>query len=145
LASLVVADSGIFLATVLLEPHTSQAKALVAFWEETGIQVAAPTLFRYEIVAVTRKSVYQKRLSAEEGIKGRDFLMEFDVQLMMDDNLLRRAYELATHFNRPTAYDSQYLAVAEHLGCEFWTADERLFNTVSQSLNWVKWLANFQP
>jgi len=52
-------------------------------------------------------------------------------------------YALAAQFNRPAAYDSQYLAVAERLGCEFWTADERLYNAVKTHLSWVKWLGNF--
>ena len=64
---------------------------------------------------------------------------------MIDDPLLRRGYELATQFNRPTAYDAQYLAVAERLQCEFWTVDERLYNAVKQALPWVKWLGNFAP
>ncbi|MBC8099768.1 MAG: type II toxin-antitoxin system VapC family toxin [Armatimonadetes bacterium] len=45
--------------------------------------------------------------------------------------LYRRAYELAEQLSLPTAYDAQYLAVAEHLGCDFWTADERLYNAVT--------------
>ena len=63
---------------------------------------------------------------------------------MMDDELLKRGYELATRLNRPTAYNSRYLAVAERLQCEFWTADERMFNAVTQDLNWVKWLGSFK-
>jgi predicted nucleic acid-binding protein len=144
LASLVVADSGIFLATVLVEPNTIQAKALVCSWSEQKVEVYAPTLFRYEIVAVMRKSVYQSRLTVEEAIRGRDFLLEYPVRLMMDDELLKRGYELATRLNRPTAYNSRYLAVAERLQCEFWTADERMFNAVTQDLNWVKWLGSFK-
>ena len=62
---------------------------------------------------------------------------------MSDDSLLKRAYELATQYNRPTAYDSQYLAVAERLNCEFWTADERLANAVGNDLSWVRWVGNF--
>jgi hypothetical protein len=27
--------------------------------------------------------------------------------------------------------------------CEFWTADKRLFNTVSQDLDWVRWLGDY--
>jgi predicted nucleic acid-binding protein len=57
-----------------------------------------------------------------------------------DDALLRRGLALATQFNRPTAYDAQYLAVAERLGCDFWTADERLYNAVNTQLAWVHWL-----
>jgi predicted nucleic acid-binding protein len=59
-----------------------------------------------------------------------------------DTALLKRAYELATQFDRPTAYDSQYLAVAERYQCDFWTADERLFNAVTASLPKVRWLGN---
>jgi predicted nucleic acid-binding protein len=44
--------------------------------------------------------------------------------------------------NRPTAYDAQYLALAERLACDFWTADERLFNAASQQLPYVKWVGN---
>lgn len=91
-----------------------------------------------------RKSVYHKILTAEEALKRRDYLLEYAVELMIDESLLKRAYELATIHNRPTTYDSQYLAVAERLSCEFWTADEKLFNSVSRSLDWVKWLGNLK-
>src|SRR5258707_9257729 len=127
----VVADSGIFIATALKETYSVQAEQLVRNWREQGIQIAAPTLFRYEIIAVMRKSVFRGNVSAEQAITGRDALLEYPVQLFMDDVLLKRGYELATQFSRPSAYDSQYLAVAEQLGCEFWTADERLFNTLN--------------
>ena len=49
------------------------------------------------------------------------------------------------HFNHLAAYDAHYLALAEMLGCEFWNADERLYNTVKDELPWVKWLGDFQP
>lgn len=73
----------------------------------------------------------------------REKLLVSPILLFTDDNLMRRAYELATQLNRPTAYDAKYLAVAERFQCELWTADERLFNAVSSTLPWVKWLGNF--
>ncbi|MBL8156360.1 MAG: type II toxin-antitoxin system VapC family toxin [Anaerolineae bacterium] len=54
----------------------------------------------------------------------------------------RRAYELATEYNHPTAYDAQYLAVAERYQCDFWTADERLFNAVSGRFPSIYWLGD---
>ncbi|MBN1140086.1 MAG: type II toxin-antitoxin system VapC family toxin [Anaerolineae bacterium] len=36
-----------------------------------------------------------------------------------------------------TAYDAHYLAVAEHLGAAFWTADRALAHAVQPELNWV--------
>ena len=32
------------------------------------------------------------------------------------------------------------LALAEHLGCEFWTVDQRLTHAVQSKLSWVTWL-----
>ncbi len=51
----------------------------------------------------------------------------------------------AIHFNRPTAVEAHYLALAELFGCEWWTADERLFKTVRHELPWVPWIGNYDP
>jgi predicted nucleic acid-binding protein len=50
------------------------------------------------------------------------------------------ALEFATRFNRPKAYDAQYLALADLLGCELWTADRRLVSAVGDKLPWVRWI-----
>ncbi|MFQ5613908.1 MAG: type II toxin-antitoxin system VapC family toxin [Anaerolineae bacterium] len=41
---------------------------------------------------------------------------------------------------RAAAYDSYYLALAETLGCELWTADRRLHNIVD--LPWLHWVSD---
>jgi predicted nucleic acid-binding protein len=143
--SWVVADSGIFLSAILVEEHTTKARSLMRLWRRQNIQIAAPTLLHYELVGVMRKLVHRKKLTAEQASKRRDLLLARQVELFFDMALVKRAYEFATQFNQPTAYDSQYLAVAERLNCEFWTADKRLYNAVCQDLTWVKWLGNFTP
>ena len=72
-----------------------------------------------------------------------DTLHSLPVQTLHPISLHRRAWELAQHFNRPAAYDSHYLALAEIAGCPFWTADERLFNAVRHELVWVHWLGDY--
>jgi predicted nucleic acid-binding protein len=96
---------------------------------------SCPSLLHYEIIAVSRKAVHQGRISQELGWIARDQLLTYPVILHFDRALLRRGYEIAEEFNRPTAYDAQYLALAERLSCSFWTADERLFNAVSSKLS----------
>lgn len=59
--------------------------------------------------------------------------------------LLTEAYELAVRFNRPRAYDSQYMALADRLQCDFWTADERLVNSVQAQFSRIHWLGNWTP
>jgi predicted nucleic acid-binding protein len=142
--SWVVADSGIFLAAALTEEYTLQATSLIEMWQKSSFQIAAPTLFQYEVVAVMRKSVHRGRLTDKDAIYQRDLLLAYPIQYMLDEKLLKRAYEIATLYNRPTAYDSQYLAVAERLQCDFWTTDERLFNSLTGFLSWVKWIGNMK-
>jgi predicted nucleic acid-binding protein len=127
----------------MAEILTPQAQALVGFWQNNQYQYAAPVLFSYELTSVARKAVAQKRLTVSEGRIVRDKMLEFPVQLHFDDALLKRAYDLAEQLNRPSAYDAQYLALAERLGCDFWTADEKLFNAVGAALASVRWLGTF--
>jgi hypothetical protein len=39
--------------------------------------------------------------------------------------------------------DARYLALAERESCEYWTADERLWNSVRAQLGWVRWLGEY--
>jgi predicted nucleic acid-binding protein len=64
---------------------------------------------------------------------------------MKPAGLHQRAWELARYFNFPVACDAHYLALAEMADCPFWTADKRLFNTISGMLDWIQWLGNYQP
>ncbi len=63
---------------------------------------------------------------------------EFDVQILeADSHLVLRAVEWTVRLKLAAAYDSFYLAAAETLGCELWTADRRLVNAANQP--WVKY------
>jgi predicted nucleic acid-binding protein len=70
-------------------------------------------------------------------------LLVYPVEFHEDNDLLKEAYELAVRFNRPRAYDTQYLALAERLGCEFWTADQRLVNSTQGQFSRIRWLGNW--
>lgn len=140
----VVLDSGILIASVYVETFTAQAKGLLKQLREAGMLLHAPSLLHYEVIAVSRKAVHQGRISQELGWIARDQLLTYPVILHFDRALLRRGYEIAEEFNRPTAYDAHYLALAERLSCSFWTADERLFNAVSSKLSSIHWLGNWR-
>jgi predicted nucleic acid-binding protein len=139
-------DSGTLLATVPIVPIetlTEHAKALLAHLKKEQTQIIAPTLMRYELVAVTRKWVYRDLITPEEAQRALNTLLHYPIINMIDDDLLTRAYELAEQFNLPTAYDSQYLAVAERYQCDLWTTDERLFNAVNGGFPHIHWLGNW--
>lgn len=109
-------------------------------WTQNSESLVAPRLFRFEITAVMRKAVFQQRITHETGRKLLNQLLLYPVTFYEDIALLQEAYEIAQQFNRPRAYDAQYLALARRLSCEFWTADERLFNAVQNNFANIRWL-----
>jgi predicted nucleic acid-binding protein len=140
--SYAVLDSGVLLATVQTELYTEHAKVLIGRLAQGEVQMIAPLLLRYELVSVARKWVYRELTTPDKAKTALDTLLRYPVSTVVDDGLLLRAYELASEYDRPTAYDAQYLAVSEHYQCDFWTADERLFNAVNRKFPRVYWLGN---
>lgn len=142
----VVVDSGVFLASLFpSETLISEATQLLAYIKENGWIINAPKLLRYELVAAIRKNVYRRRIEPDDADWILKQSLNHRIRLLFSRSLLQRAYALATEYDLPTAYDSQYLAVAEHLNCTFWTADEKLFNNVRHKLPWVKWIGAGLP
>jgi predicted nucleic acid-binding protein len=141
----VCADSGVALKLVFAEADSPLAEVLWRAWDAEQTTVIAPSLWAYEVTSVVRKRVYRGLSPADLEEETFEALHRLPVQLSRPAGLHRRARELAQHFGRPATYDSHYLALAEMAGCEFWTADERLFNAVRDQLGWVRWLGSYRP
>lgn len=140
----IVIDANILIAFGLSdETLHSQANQALAEWRATNSPLTAPRLFRSEITAVLRKLVYQQRITHKQGRIMLGQLLTYPIQFHEDDALLKTAYEIAQEFNRPRAYDAQYMALAQRLSCEFWTADERMFNAVKAGFPNIHWLGNW--
>ena len=143
MTSWIVIDSGVLIASVLEETDTAQADALLAWIRSESLTMAAPTLLRYELTATLRKLAHRGSIAASDGERLLKQLLEMPIDLMIDAALIERAYALATEHGLPSAYDAQYLAVAERLDCALWTFDKRLFNTVHERLPWVNDVVHF--
>lgn len=140
----VVIDSNILIAFALAdEPLHTKANQVLENWQKTGEILSAPCLLKSELTAVVRKVVYQQRMTSEQGHKLLEQLLLYPISLYEDDALLKDAYTLAVQFNRPRAYDTQYIALAQRLGCAFWTADERLVNSVKSVNHKIFWLGDW--
>jgi predicted nucleic acid-binding protein len=85
--------------------------------------VAVPDLVDVETVAVLRKRWIAGTVSDRRFAYAVEDLEQLDLDRYPTLPFMRRAYELRANV---TAYDSAYVALAEVLGCELLTADERL-------------------
>lgn len=107
-------------------------------WHKEERRIVAPLLLRYEVTNALYRYARAGMLTAEEASEALAIALDLPVRLYSAQRLHVRAMETATRFALPAAYDAHYLALADQEHAEFWTTDQRLFNTVSASLSWVR-------
>ena len=141
----VCVDASVALLWLLPDSLTAAARLLRRNCVEQGVPMIAPPLFRPEITSSIRRWLFTSEVSEAYAREALHRSLRFPV-LVSDggDALQIRALALATALNRPRAYDSQYLALAEFNRCELWTADERLVNAAQRKFPWVRWLGDYQ-
>ena len=86
-----------------------------------------PALCDVEVAAGLRRALLRRALSGERAEEAvRDYL-DLPLSRHGHQGLVVRILELRANFS---AYDATYVALAEHLGAELLTADERLARAV---------------
>ncbi len=139
-ARLVIIDASVAIKAILPNPLEEHCQALVQTFVE--VQPVAPALWVYETTSAISKAVHFKQLTNQEGRKALELVEALRVRLFVPDiNQNRIAYDWTHQLNRASAYDSFYLALAQALECDFWTADKRLFNALQKAnLKWLHWV-----
>jgi predicted nucleic acid-binding protein len=138
----VVVDASLALKWSLPEPHSAAARELLQDWRARELRLLAPALFIYEIASALTKRIRFGELSIEQATRRLEIFMTSGVRLSRIEAHHFRAMQLAAHFGLTAAYDAHYLALAESHQCEFWTADERLWNSVKREFAWVRWIGD---
>jgi predicted nucleic acid-binding protein len=141
----VVVDASIALKWVLDEADSSTALAMLADWTNNGVEILAPALLAYEVTNALYRRVGRGVIPSEDARRGlkRVIFTSLELEFFQDADFSIRAMELAQYFGLPATYDAHYLALAESKGCELWTADERMWNSISGKLPWVRWITDY--
>jgi predicted nucleic acid-binding protein len=122
---------------LVADPTDESIRSVWERWDSERRQLAAPTLLPYEVANALYR--YQKfgYLGAAEVKLAFKAALALPLELHGEPDLHWRALELASRFSLPAVYDAHYLALAELLEGEFWTADGGLARAVQSSLPWV--------
>jgi len=119
MAGRVVSDANVTLALSLNLPYSAYAYRLMEQLKEERQALYALALWGYECV---------------NGLLGM-------ISLAKADELHHAALRWAERPGQSKVYDAQYVALAERLGADLWSADERLVNTLkAQGAAWVHWV-----
>jgi predicted nucleic acid-binding protein len=137
MTKLLVVDACLAFKLILPAPQQALLKDLVTGWKREGYTLCTPVLWIYEITSALCKAVHFGVLTPDQGHRALALAHKLGVQLIQpDDAQARLAFDWTMRLDRAAAYDSFYLALAETLGCELWTANKRLHNAVDQP--WVR-------
>ena len=142
-------DSSVLLKVLIIEEDSTIATELLQSVIERKQIIVLPAFAWAEVGSVLRKKSRKDDLAAQEA---DDLWMEFrkfsGITYLEENAIMDRAWRISRYFDMPTLYDAAYLAVCEIIEeqtnevCEFWTADERLVNTVKNK-KYVNLLRNF--
>ena len=131
-------DASVVLRYVLM-PDDAPIKKVWQAWASNETNLVAPSLLFYEVTNGLYQQEKNKYLSPETIWKSLEYSLDLPITLVNEKNLHLRARELAIQYNLPATYDAHYLALAEWMDIELWTADMRLVKAVkSFGLRWVK-------
>ena len=136
-SSTLCVDASLVIRLVLKQSDVVQE--LWENWASEEYRLAAPALLYYEVtngIYRYQKAGLIRPATAQEAL---GTALALPVELVRGPDLHERARKLATQYNLSAAYDAHYLALAEWMDAEFWTADSRLVNTLKpHKLAWVK-------
>lgn len=142
---MICVDASLVVKLLVDEDDSDRAKALWQSWIISSTEIIAPFHLAFETISVIRQRQSRGDLIAAEAKLAFDTFVAFNIRLVHPDDILERAWFFAQRFNRPTVYDSYYLAIGDILGCDVWTADRRLHIAVEKELPWVKLLRDHRP
>ena len=124
-------DANIWIKVLTEEPDTILAQELVNRLFRERTEIIAPSIMKMEVGSILRKK-WSKKLLNEHSLNElwRHFLI-LPITYVEHKSMYDNAWDIAEKNRLIHLYDAIYLAISE--GIEFWTADDRLANSVSQS------------
>jgi predicted nucleic acid-binding protein len=114
------------------EDAISEAAALRDEAIRGQFEMVAPSLWLYEVV--------NGLVTQDAGRQALVHMLEISVRLA--DPEARDVYQTALRYGI-AAYDAAYLALAEALRAPLWTGDRRLYEAVSPSTSFVRWIGDY--
>ena len=139
----VVVDASLAFKWLVSEENSDLAHSISRSWANNGIQAAAPYLMPVEVANALHRRVVRGELTVEDAVRLLEYLLASGIELRDEPNLHARALQLSSQLHQGAIYDAHYLALADILGCEYWTADERFYRAAVPTARNVRWIGEF--
>ena len=139
----VVVDASLAVKWLVEEDDSDKPHAALQAWAAQGITRIAPYLMPFEVANALHRRVLRGELNVGDSTRMIARLLESSLEVHQPPGLHVRALQFASQLNQNAAYDAHYLALAESVGCELWTADERFYRVTNPGIETVRWIGEF--
>ena len=139
---MIVTDASLLVKLLILEQFSAQAERLVNSWAAMGIRMAAPDFIHAEVASAVYKKMAAGMISIDKAMELMSEFYNMDINIYQSIPLHRRALELALELRQRMPYDAHYLALAESLNCDFWTADQPFYRAARPRHPRVQWVGH---
>jgi predicted nucleic acid-binding protein len=124
-------DANIWIKILTEEPDTGQAQDLVVQLFKERSQIIAPSIMKMEVGSILRKKWSRNLLTQENLNELWGKFLTLPIVYIESKHTFEIAWNIAETNRMVHLYDAIYLAISE--GITFWTADERLVNSIKQT------------
>jgi predicted nucleic acid-binding protein len=129
---------------ILTELYSDKTLVLLSDAAQAAEPIVAPPLLPFEIANVLRQRMVRQGLSLSDADQLMQDFLTFPISLTAPPNLHQQALAIADAHGMSAAYDAHYVALAQELGAELWTDDQRLLRVLSGRVTFVKWIGSYQ-
>lgn len=137
-----IIDANIAVYCVLPAPMHEVALRLLSELVQHEVMIYVPHLWLAEVTTSIRKISAAGQISSESSLLALDAALNLPVEVIQEDSAIYcNALRWAEKLGQSAVYDAIYLAVAEELSADFFTADRRLYHHCKESrIGFVKLL-----
>lgn len=118
------------------EEWVANADALFAKFERGEVELVAPRLLKYEVPAAIRNAIVKRRIDERYGEEAVTRFRQLPLPIMDDLDILEEAFKIANRYSR-SFYDSIFLILAQDLGWNLVTADDKLWKPLHHQLPYI--------
>ena len=124
------------------EVFADEARSQLFQWNLDSVEIFVPGWFVCEFTNVLFQRCRRGDMSVEQAGVVLQQIARQTHEWIEETALGSRAIEIALASGQKASYDSFYVAFAEHLGCDLWTADERFWRSTNRMYPCVRWIGN---
>jgi len=139
---LTVLDASAVVPLMMTHPLTQAAEKCIRYWKREYYHLVSPCFMPVEAASALRRAVYSGKFDPQQAQEAVGIMMGMGIEFIVPDiEVLQSSLTWAERLGQSKAYDAQYAALAERLGAELWSADQRLVHALKeQGVTWAHWI-----